>query len=186
MVTRLSLNDGIVYLRPFVYGDADPMYAAVAESLADLQPWLSWAKSDFSSRDARQWVQSAIAQWDAGTYYGFVIVDPETDLFIGSCSLGHINQLYRFCNLGYWVRTSYRGQGIAPRAVRLTARFALRHLGLTRVEVVIGVGNAASQRVAEKAGAHYEGILRNRMVVGEKVFDAAMYSFVPEDFGIEA
>jgi len=182
MVARLSLSDGIVHLRPFVYGDAEPMYAAVNESMADLQPWLSWANGKFSTQDARQWVQSAIAQWDAGTYYGFVIIDPATDWFIGSCSLGHINQLYRFCNLGYWVRTSCRGQGIAPRAVRLTARFAFERLGLTRVEIVIGVGNTASQRVAEKAQAHYEGILRNRMVVGEKVFDAAMYSFVPEDF----
>lgn len=184
MVRRLSLSDGVVRLRPFTYGDVEPMRVAVNESLADLQPWLSWANGEFSAHDARRWVQSAMEQWDTGAYYGFVIVDPVTDLFIGSCSLGHINTLYHFCNLGYWVRTSYRGRGIAPRAVRLAARFAVKHLNLTRVEVVIGVGNTASLRVAEKAGAHYEGILRNRMVVGERVFDAAMYSFIPEDFGI--
>jgi hypothetical protein len=33
-------------------------------------------------------------------------------------------------------------------------------------------------------GAHYEGILRNRMVVGPDVFDAHMYSLIPQDFGL--
>ena len=39
-------------------------------------------------------------------------------------------------------------------------------------------------RVAEKVGAHYEGVLRNRMVVGRDVYDAHMYSLTPQDFGL--
>jgi RimJ/RimL family protein N-acetyltransferase len=54
------------------------------------------------------------------------------------------------------------------------------------VEIVMAVKNTASQRVAEKAGAHYEGILHNRMVVGRNIFDAHMYSLIPQDFGLTA
>lgn len=160
------------------------MYAAVRESLSDLRPWMSWATEQFSREDARKWVEAAILHWQSDSHYGFVITDPAEGAFIGSCSLGQINALYRFCNLGYWVRTAYRGRGIATRAVRLAAQFAFQHLGLVRVEVLIGVGNAASVRVAEKAGAHYEGTLRNRMVVRERVFDALLYAFLPDDFGL--
>jgi RimJ/RimL family protein N-acetyltransferase len=46
--------------------------------------------------------------------------------------------------------------------------------------------NEYSKQVAEKAGAHYEGILLNRMVVGKNVYDAQMYSLVPSDFGLVA
>lgn len=182
MLSHISLSDGVVLLRPFCPSDVEPMYVAVRESLQELKPWMSWATDWFSREDAKKWVESAMAHWQADSYYGFVVTKPEVKIFLGSCSLGQINAAYRFCNLGYWVRSSCRGQGIATRAVRLAARFALQNLGLTRVEVVIGVGNAASMRVAEKAGAHYEGVLRNRMVVGEKVFDAVMYSFLPQDF----
>jgi RimJ/RimL family protein N-acetyltransferase len=36
--------------------------------------------------------------------------------------------------------------------------------------------------VAEKSGARQEGVLRNRMRVRDDIFDAIMYSLVPEDF----
>jgi len=100
--------------------------------------------------------------------------------------LSSIHPIYRFCNLGYWVRNSCRGQGIAGRGALLTARFAFETLGLIRVEIVIAVGNHASLRVAEKIGAHDEGILLNRMVVGKSIYDAHMYSLLPSDFGLVA
>ena len=59
------------------------------------------------------------------------------------------------------------------------------HLNLIRAEIVVAVGNTASLRVAEKAGARREGILRNRMVVREMVYDAVIYSLIPQDFGLE-
>jgi RimJ/RimL family protein N-acetyltransferase len=51
---------------------------------------------------------------------------------------------------------------------------------------VIAVGNHASIRVAQKIGAHDEGVLLNRIVVGQSIYDAHMYSLVPSDFGLEA
>jgi RimJ/RimL family protein N-acetyltransferase len=47
------------------------------------------------------------------------------------------------------------------------------------------VGNTPSLRAAEKSGAQREGVLRNRITVREKIYDAVMYSLTPQDFGIE-
>jgi RimJ/RimL family protein N-acetyltransferase len=41
------------------------------------------------------------------------------------------------------------------------------------------VNNKGSQKVAKKAGAVYEGTLRNRLQLYDKSCDAAMYSIVP-------
>jgi ribosomal-protein-serine acetyltransferase len=57
-------------------------------------------------------------------------------------------------------------------------------LGLIRAEVVIAVDNEASLKVAEKSGAHREGILRERVMVREQIHDAVMFSFVRADFGL--
>jgi RimJ/RimL family protein N-acetyltransferase len=92
--------------------------------------------------------------------------------------------VYHFCNLGYWIRSSRHGEGIAGRSAKLAARFAFEKVKLIRTEIVIAVGNEASRRVAEKIGAHYEGILLNRMTVGTQIYDAHMYSLVPADFGL--
>jgi ribosomal-protein-serine acetyltransferase len=84
------------------------------------------------------------------------------------------------------VRTARHGQGIASRAAKLTAQFAFEKTHSIRAEIVIADGNEASKRVAEKIGAHYEGMLLNRITVREQILDAHMFSLLPSDFGLVA
>jgi len=180
------LTDGLVALRPLHAEDAFCLYEAVRESLDDLRPWMSWAHDHYQEREAQEWIELAQRRWADGTYFGFAVTQARSRLFLGVCSLSHIHPVYRFCNLGYWIRSSQRGQGFAGRAARLAARYAFEQLGLVRAEIVIALGNRASQRVAEKIGAHCEGVLLNRMLVHCQVCDALMYSLVPSDFGLAA
>ena len=184
MFSSVPLVDQDLLLRPFRFSDSTGLYQAVRESLNELKPWMSWATDEYTEISAREYITIARARWDDHTFYGFAITRQEE--FLGACTLSSIHSIYRFCNLGYWVRTSYRGQGIAGRAAQLVARFAFENLGLIRVEIVIAVGNHASLRVAEKIGAHDEGILLNRMVVGKSIYDAHMYSLLPSDFDLVA
>ena len=184
MLSSIQLNDVDLLLRPFRLEDAPHLYCAVRESLKELKPWMSWATDEYSERTARDYITIARARWEEHTFYAFAVL--RGDELLGACTLSSIHSLYRFCNLGYWVRTPCHGQGIAGRAARLVARFAFEHLGLIRVEIVIGVGNQASLRVAQKIGAHDEGVLLNRIVVGKSIYDAHMYSLVPSDFGLTA
>jgi ribosomal-protein-serine acetyltransferase len=179
-----EISDGTLLLRPFRLEDAEEMFKAVRESLTDLKPWMSWAYDDYSFNDAREFIRITRARWQEGTLFAFAITEVQSGLVLGGCSLSHIHPVYHLCNLGYWVRSSRRGEGIAGRATRLAARYAFEKVGLVRVEIVIAPGNEASLRVARKVGAHYEGLLRNRMVVGREVSDAAMYSLIPQDFGL--
>lgn len=57
--------------------------------------------------------------------------------------------------LAYWVRPESRGQGIASTAVRRMTRWA-HEQGLRRVWLEIDPVNAASLRVAERAGYRFE------------------------------
>jgi len=63
----------------------------------------------------------------------------------------------------------------------LTAVLAFEQLHLHRVEIIAAVKNLASQRVAEKAGAMREGILRRRLLINGNHHDAIIYSLLPED-----
>jgi RimJ/RimL family protein N-acetyltransferase len=171
-------------MRPFHLNDAEETFAAVRESLAELKPWMSWAHDGYSIQETKEIIRITRARWEDSTLYAFAITDAKSGSILGGCSLSHIHPVYHLCNLGYWVRTSRRGEGIAVRATRIAARYAFEKIGLIRVEIVMAVGNRASQRVAEKAGAHYEGIHHNRMVVGREIYDAHMYSLIPKDFGL--
>jgi RimJ/RimL family protein N-acetyltransferase len=184
MLSSVPLIDEELLLRPFQIGDSTGLYCAVKESLRELKPWMSWATDTYSELTAREYITIARARAHEGTFYAFAITLGEE--ILGACTLSSIHSIYHFCNLGYWVRTAHRGQGIAGRAAKLAARFAFESLGLIRVEIVVALENQASLRVAEKIGAHDEGILLNRMVIGKSIYDAHMYSLLPSDFGLVA
>ncbi len=186
MLPFIKLTDDIISLRPFEFGEAQALHAAVHESLPELKPWMSWANEDYSVDTANNFITITRANWSNGTMYAFAITDLTNHEIIGGCSLSHIHPVYSFCNLGYWVRTSKQRQGIAGRAAKLAAKFAFDKVGLIRTEIVVAVGNTASQRAAEKVGAHYEGILLNRMVVRKEIHDAHMFSLLPSDFDLVA
>jgi ribosomal-protein-serine acetyltransferase len=92
--------------------------------------------------------------------------------------VNHIDKANRMANLGYWVRTSATGCGVAPSAARLLADWAFRETDLVRLEIVCAVGNVRSQRVAERVGAVREGVLRQRLAIPGGHSDAVMYSLV--------
>ena len=147
MFSSIPMIDEELLLRPFRLGDSTGLYCAVKESLQELKPWMSWATDSYTELTAREYITIARARWNEGTFYAFAITQGEEVL--GACTLSSIHSIYHFCNLGYWVRTTHQGQGIAGRAASFAARFAFESLGLIRVEIVVAVENQASLRVAE-------------------------------------
>jgi len=181
MERNAELTDGTIVIRPCELADAQRVYEAVRESMAAVSPWAPWCRPEYSIEDARTWLASLPEAWAQGTDYDFAVVDPHDGAWLGGCGLNQFNHVHHFANLGYWTRTSRAGRGIATAAARLLARFGFEALKLKRIEIVAAVDNKASQRVAEKAGATREGVLRNRHVVRDKLYDAVMFSLLPED-----
>lgn len=176
-------TDGTITIRPYEPADAARLYEAARESVAEVAPWLPWCHAGYTRAEAEAWVASRPAAWAEGEAYSFVVADAASGRFLGGCGLNTFHPVHRFANLGYWIRTSATGRGAATAATRLVARFGVEALDLVRIEVVVAVDNVSSLRVAEKAGAHREGLLRNRLVCDGRIDDAVMFSFVPEDFG---
>jgi len=181
MVTKLELTDGHVLLRPYRLSDIEQLYEAARESIPEVSVWLPWCHTGYSIKESREWVGARAEARQQGTAYDFTMVDPGDGSYLGGCGLNNISHEHKFANLGYWVRTSRTRRGLATAATRLLARFGFKELKLNRIEIVVATPNIASQRVAEKAGATREGVLRNRLVVGDKVYDAVMFSLIPQD-----
>ncbi len=176
------LSNGLTSIRRFSMADIPALHEATRESIHELSTWMLWCHQGYSLGDCAAFVAECGAKWDLDERYSFVIFDAVDGTFLGSAGLSHVDRVHNIANLGYWVRTSQTSRGIASVAARLVARFGLRELGFNRLELVVPVGNRASQRVAEKAGARYEGQLRNRLLLGGKAHDAILYSFAAEDF----
>ncbi|MFJ9947224.1 GNAT family N-acetyltransferase [Kitasatospora sp. NPDC091207] len=65
--------------------------------------------------------------------------------------------------VGYWTAAAARGRGVAPRALEALTHWAFTAFaadGLVRLDLLHQVDNAASCRVAEKAGYRFGSVLR--------------------------
>ncbi|MBI3049883.1 MAG: GNAT family N-acetyltransferase [Acidobacteria bacterium] len=166
-----------VIIRPCSADDAPAMHEAVRESLAELIPWMPWCHPEYSLQEARSWLRVQVQAFNERKWFEFAIVD-EDGRYLGQCGLNQFDDLNRRCNLGYWVRTRTAGRGVATRAVCLLREWAFAHTTLVRIEIVVASGNHPSLRVAEKAGAAREGLLRHRLLLHGAPADAVMFSFV--------
>jgi ribosomal-protein-serine acetyltransferase len=125
------------------------------------------------------YILKAQADWQEGLQFNFGTFDVKTQALHGSVALNQISAVHNFANVGYWVRSSRAGQGIATASVKLISMLAFQSLGLNRLEFVVPVGNVASQRTALKAGAFFEGTLRQKLMLSGKLHDANLYSRLP-------
>ncbi len=176
----IELTDGRITIRPCRLSDAVAICEAVQESMQAMLKWAPWCHPDYSISDCKLWLDSRHQMRSEGIEYDFVTLNAKDNTFLGGCAIDQINRKHNFANLGYWVRTSQEGKGIATSTVKLISRFGFETLGFTRLEIVAAVQNKASQRVAEKVGAVREGIHRNRHVVHDKIYDSAMFSLIPQ------
>lgn len=117
---------------------------------------------EYGESDARNFM---LARYDAilnGTAAPFAIVSADdTDQLLGSVSLLRLVWRHARGEVGYWLAGSARGAGHATRAAQAVCRWGFETLGLERIDLHAAVGNAASQRVAERCGFTREAVLRS-------------------------
>jgi ribosomal-protein-serine acetyltransferase len=176
--TIAELSDRAIGIRRFRPDDATALSAAVRESLIELCRWMVWCRLDYGHEDCVKFIAACDRHWQEGTRYSFAIADQKDGSFLGSVGFNDIDRTHKTANLGYWIRTARTRKGAGTTAVRLAVRYAFTNLNLERLELVIPIENRPSLRVAENAGAIFEGVLKKKVVLGGRSHDAAIYAFV--------
>jgi RimJ/RimL family protein N-acetyltransferase len=118
--------------------------------------------------------------WAEGTVTNFAITDAAGGEAIGSIGVRWLEPDQGVAEVGYWVAPGARGKGACTRAVRLVSRWLIADHGIERLQLRADEQNAASRKVAEKAGFTQEGVLRSSRFnprLGRRV-DFVMYSLL--------
>jgi ribosomal-protein-serine acetyltransferase len=181
---RIELSDDAVRIRRYRAEDTPLLFEAACESVNEMFAWMPWCHQNYSLEESAAFILSREAAWNQKTEFDFAILDVQTNRLLGGVGLNELHHDHHFANLGYWVRSSSTGRGVATAATLLAARIGFEELHLHRIEIVAAVGNLASQKVAEKAKAKREGVLRNRLWLHDRPHDAVMYSLVAADLKI--
>jgi ribosomal-protein-serine acetyltransferase len=175
----LPTTSADILLRRCSLEDTEALFDAATESIDRMYPWLPWCHPGYTIEESRGWLAEQVVAFETHEAYSFGVIGRD-GAYLGGCGLNRIDSVNRRANLGYWVRSSAVGRGIASRAVKLIRDWAFSNTDLIRLEIVVAADNIASLRVAEKVGALREGILRRRIFLHGVAHDAVLFAFTRE------
>jgi len=176
---RDEMTSGRIRVRAFREGDVQPLYEAACESIAEVAPFETWCHPGYSLDEAREYVEWWIKARERRSAFYYAVEDTASSRLLGVCGVSDVTSEHRHAMLGYWVRTSETGKGVATTAARLVVAAAFADLSLLRVSIGVPVANAASHRVVAKLGAVREGVLRQELVLPSGPSDVVLYSLLP-------
>lgn len=163
----------------------DPDYAeelteVVRRNLAHLAAWMPWAVESYSIEDARAFIKRNRRQF--ADRDGFAALIFHEGRLAGTVGLNTINWPNRKAEIGYWLDAPLQGRGLVTRSCRALVAHCFGGLGLNRVEMYVGVGNARSRRVPERLGFTEEGVLRHGEWLNGRPIDLVLYAVLAVDW----
>jgi RimJ/RimL family protein N-acetyltransferase len=179
-VERLKTAD--LLLRPPVDEDAPAAFELLNDP--DVRRW-NPARACPDLETAAAWCRDG-ADWSDGSHATWHAVDPDTGTMLGNVSLFAIDTDDLVAEIGYRVRASARGRGVARQMVDAVTGWAFETKGLMRVQLEHSVHNQASCRVALAAGFVLEGTVRSAYAVPGTTDreDCHIHGRLPNDPGL--
>jgi RimJ/RimL family protein N-acetyltransferase len=150
-------------LRCWEPADAPLLREAIDTSLEQLRAWMPWAWDEPTPVEQKtDLLRSFREAFRGGRDFVYGIFSSDEQEVIGGCGL-HTRVGDDAFEIGYWIRSSRVGQGLATEAAGALTAAAFRVAGADRVEIHVDPANTASLRIPEKLGFAREAYLRRRL-----------------------
>ena len=137
----------------------------------------------------RRWVETALANQEAGTERPFATIDLATGRAVGSSRFMSIVPEHRRLEIGWtWIGTGYQRTGSNREAKLLQLTHAFETLGANRIEFKTHARNEQSRNALAGIGATFEGVFRNHTIMPDgSLRDSAYFSVIVEEWpGVKA
>jgi RimJ/RimL family protein N-acetyltransferase len=143
--------------------DAPLFKEAVDSSLDHLRPWMPWAAHDPQPLPEKvRLLRRFRGNFDRGEDFVYGIFSRNETEVVGGTGL-HPRVGEGAFEIGYWIRASRVGEGLATEAAAALTRVAFELCGVDRVEIRVAPANVASVAVPRKLRYAEEGMLRRRL-----------------------
>ncbi len=140
-------------LRPLQPDDAEALHPVFSDPQANR---FTLRKHEALAQTV-EWINGVLGNYAKRGFGPWCVVRKSDNAVIGYCGCGIIELDGKTeCEIGYRILRGCWGKGLATEAVRAALDHALGDLSFGRVVALIQPDNAASIRVAQKAGMEYE------------------------------
>ncbi len=132
----------------------------------------------------QRWVDTALANQEAGTERPFATIDLATGRAIGSTRYMSIAPEHKRLEIGWtWIGVAYQRTGINREAKLLQLTHAFETLEANRVEFKTHARNERSRNALKGIGATFEGVFRQHVIMPDgSLRDSAWFSIIPPEW----
>lgn len=116
-----------------------------------------------------------------GKKASFLILNKNKE-YIGKCSFHTIDKKNNSGKISLSIREEFWGEGYGSEALNFLCKTAFTKFKLHRLQYGAYSYNERSQKLAEKNGFKYEGILRDDKKIGNKYYDVLIYSKLKSEY----
>lgn len=132
----------------------------------------------YTKEAADWWIDMVEEKQGKGGVWRLILADKKV---VGNISVEQKEGIYRKdAEIGYFLRTQYWSKGIATEAVKQICRIAFEELDIIRITGLYYEPNIASGRVLEKAGFEREGMMKNAVIKGERIYNLCIMGLLRE------
>lgn len=135
-----------------------------------------------SIEDSISFLKSVIQKYENKEVSEWGIILKENNKFIGTCAYLWWQPAHNRAEIGYALSRKYWGKGLMTEAIKEVIKFGFEQMQLNRIEGRCIVENFASQRVLEKVGMKFEGILREQLLVKGVYRNIKLYSILRKEY----
>ncbi len=119
------------------------------ESTPEITEFLPFDRTE-TAEGTQGFIDFAKGQLEAGKELAMVILDKNSQEFIGCCGLHDITDQHA-C-MGIWLKAGTHGQGLGSETIKGLMEFAKQELGLSALSYNVEKENTDSCHIAEKLG----------------------------------
>jgi RimJ/RimL family protein N-acetyltransferase len=160
--------------------DAPALKEAVDSSLDHLRPWMPWAADEPQTLEQKvELLRTFRGRFDLDQDYVYGILSRDESEVVGGSGL-HTRHGDGALEIGYWIRESRIGEGLATEASAALTRVAFEACEVDRVEIRVDPPNERSRKIPLKLEYIEEATLRRRLEPGPR--DVVIYSIFRDDF----
>ena len=162
----------------------DDHFAGLCAVAFDAPVWRWTIMGEQDEAGLRRWMDTALANAEAGTERPFATIDIATDQVIGSSRFMSIAAEHRRLEIGWtWMAVAYQRTGRNREAKLLQLTHAFETLDANRVEFKAHARNVQSRTALRGIGATFEGVHRRHSVMPDgSVRDSAWFSVIQPEW----
>lgn len=131
--------------------------------------------------DSRRFLRTVQKMRALGQAVPWGVVDRSSGRLIGTAGFVWWRPDQRRAEVGYAIARSHWNRGLTTEAMQAIVRFGWQRMELHRIEARCLIENSASERVMQKIGMRFEGILRGQILVKGQFRDVKMYALLRTD-----